>query len=377
MHGPGSGHARYFMALPVVAIVIATAVLLARSGETPRDRPAAEGGDKPAATAAARKRCARFAAPSGSDDGPGTRRRPFGSPQRLVDALRPGQTGCLRGGTYTETDDGYSMRFPRAGRAGARIRVRSYPGERAKVVGIVNVPEGSDRITLSDIDVEGDGSMNTVKVYSAGVRLERNDITNALRGQSCLILGSDSDGQAQGTVVRLNRFHDCGSPDNDNKDHAIYAANLVDGRIEDNLFVNATALTLHLYPNTQRTLVAHNVIDGGPDTVRGGVMFGGDSRFASRDNVVERNIITYTATANVYSYWDGPVGSGNILRRNCLWGAGDEEIDSADGGFTATGNLIADPRFVDRAAGDYRLRGGSPCRKLVGYDAVAKLRRSR
>jgi hypothetical protein len=293
-----------------------------------------------------------------------------------VDALHPGQTGCLRGGTYTETDDGYSMRFGRAGRPGARIRVRSFPGERAKVVGIVNVPEGSDRVTVSDLDIEGDGSMNTVKVYSTGVQILRNDITNALRGQSCMILGSDSDGQARGTVVRLNRFHDCGSPDNDNKDHALYAANLLGGRIVDNLFVNATALALRLYPNTQRTLVAHNVIDGGPDTVRGGVLFGGDSRFASNDNIVERNVIAYAATSSVYSYWDGAVGSGNIFRRNCLWGAGDEEIDDADGGFTATGNVVADPRFVDRGAGDYRLRRG-PCRKLVRYDTVAKINRSR
>ena len=267
------------------------------------------------------------------------------------------------------------LRFPHGGRPGARIRVRNYPGERPKLVGIVEVPEGVDWVALSGMDVEGDGSMNTVKVYSSHVLLERNDITNALKGESCLILGSDTAGQAQHTVVRRNRFHDCGSRDNTNKDHAIYAANVADGRIVDNLFSNSTGLTIQLYPNAQRTLVAHNVMDGGPDTVRGGVVFGGDSTFASKDNVVEHNVITYAATSSIYSYWSGSVGSGNVARDNCLWGAGDQEIDSGDGGFTAVGNKIARPRFRNRAGGDYRLGRASRCRRVVGYDTAAKLRR--
>jgi hypothetical protein len=377
MHEPGSVHARYLIAVPAIALTIAFAIMLARQDEPAGTQPDAGPDNAPAATSAARKRCNRFAGPGGSDRGPGTLRRPFATPQRLVDSLRAGQTGCLRGGTYTDTHDGYILKFHRAGRPGARIRVRSLPGERARLVGIVDVPEGSDRVTLSDVDVEGDGTMNTVKVYAAGVRIERNGITNALRGQSCLILGSDTAGQAQGTVIRLNVFHDCGSPSNDNKDHGIYAANLDRGRIVDNLFVNSSAQTLQLYPNTQRTVVAHNVIDGGPDTVRGGVLIGGDSDFASRDNVIEHNVITHAATANVYSYWSGPVGSGNVVRENCLWASGDEEIDSADGGFTASANRVADPRFVDRAGGDYRLGKGSRCRKIVGYDTAAKIRRSR
>ena len=323
--------------------------------------------------AAAAEECVRFAAPTGSDTNAGTLSSPYKTSQRLLDSLAAGETGCLRAGTYAAGSDGYVLKYPRAGTQTAPIRVRSYPGERARLVGIVYVPATSDSVALSDVDIEGDGSMNTIKIYSSDVVIERNDITNRLRGQSCMMLGSSSAGQAQRTIVRSNRFHDCGSPLNTNKDHSIYASNTLDARITDNVFTNSAGYTIQLYPNAQRTLVAHNVIDGGPDTIRGGIVIGGDSNYASRDNVVERNVITYAATDNIYSYWPGTVGTGNVARDNCLFGAGDDDVDGSAGGLTSTNNTSADPRFIDRSTGDYRLALGSPCLAVVGYDTAAML----
>ena len=372
-------HARAAIALVVLAVVGVVAIVVVSANGGARS-PATPGEARDAHTPAvpgvkARNGCTRFAAPDGTDGNPGSRRRPFRTAQRLVASLRSGDTGCLRGGTYWAGDDGYVLEYPRAGTRNAPIRVRSYPGERARLVGIVHVPATSDSVALSDVDIEGDGSMNTIKIYSSDVVIERNDITNRLRGESCMILGSDSAGQARRTIVRGNRFHDCGNPRNTNKDHSLYASNVLGARIIGNVFTNSAGYTIQLYPNAQRTLVAHNVIDGGPDTIRGGVLFGGDRRDVSRGNVVMRNVISYAADANLYSYWDGAVGSGNVARENCLWGAGDEQIDSADGGFRTVGNRVANPRFVDRAVRDYRLSPASACRALVGYDTAARLGR--
>jgi hypothetical protein len=348
--------------LSMIAALIAALLALTISASPDR---ASEG--------AAGAGCSRYAAPSGSDRGPGTRKRPFASPQRLVESLRPGQTGCLRGGVYDETDDGYILRFERAGRPSAPITVRSHPGERARLVGIVTVDSGADWVTLSDLDVEGDGSMNTIKVYAAHVVIEDNDITNELRGQSCLILGSnDGAGGAVRTIVRRNRFFDCGSPANDNKDHAIYAARLSDGRIERNLFVNSAGKTIQLYPNSDRTVVVRNVIDGGPDTVRGGIVIGGDDDYASSDNLVERNVIAYAADYGVYANWASRIGSGNVARSNCIWGSGTAHVDAGDG-LAAYGNVIADPGFVDRESRDLRLRSDSRCLKVLGSDVVRSI----
>ena len=48
--------------------------------------------------------CDQYAAPTGSDSSVGTLAAPFATAQHLADSLSPGQTGCLRGGTYAMTE---------------------------------------------------------------------------------------------------------------------------------------------------------------------------------------------------------------------------------------------------------------------------------
>ena len=185
-----------------------------------------------------------------------------------------------------------------------------------------------------------------------------------------MMLGSNSAGRAIRPKIRRNFFHDCGATANDNKDHSIYAAAAYDGTIEDNVFVNSAGKTIQLYPNAQRNRVAHNVIDGGRDTVRGGIVIGGDDDYASSGNIIEQNVIAYSATYNVYSHWEGPVGRRNVVRKNCLWAGGQGNVDD-DGGLTVGFNLRANPRFRNRAKRDYRLARNSRCRRVVRRDAAA------
>jgi hypothetical protein len=310
--------------------------------------------------------CTRYAARSGSDANAGTETAPKLTVQALVNSLETGETGCLRGGTYTETSSGYIARIVTPG-----ITLRSYAGERAHVTGIVTVNAGANGVKVADLDIEGDGTMNTVKIYAADVRIEGNDITNLGRGLSCMMLGSNSGaGQALRVVVARNRLHDCGSTANTNKDHAIYASNVQDGEIVDNLIVNPTAYAIQLYPNAHTTRFAHNVIDGG-SSIRGGLLFGGDTNFTSSDNVIESNIVTNTATYGVTTSWGGAVGSGNVARNNCFY----KNASGAYGGsgYSSSGGVTGDPQFADRANRDYRLSPLSPCLPVVSYDTAALL----
>lgn len=317
--------------------------------------------------------CDRYAAPTGSDAAAGTAADPLRTVPQLVASLEAGDTGCLRAGSYTETHNGYIARFGRSGSAGAPITLRSHPGERARIVGTVMVATEADHVRITDLDIEGTGDANTVKIYSSDVVVTGNDITNAMRGDSCMILGSSSAGRAVRTIVRRNTFHDCGSPANGNKDHSIYASVTQDVQIVDNVFSNASALTIQLYPDAQDSRVAHNVIDGGAGTIRGGIVIGGGEQTASSGNVVERNVIAHTAASSVYSHWEGPVGTGNVVRSNCAWDAGGTAFETGDGGFSVSGNRVANPRFADRAGRVYRLGAGSDCLGLVGHDTAARL----
>ena len=313
---------------------------------------------------AASPSCARVAAPGGSDSGDGTVGRPFRTARRLVQSLRAGETGCLRKGRYAG-----AVKFARSGRRSAPIRLRSYPGERARLVGLVWIAKTADHVHITHMEIVGDGTENTVQVYGDDAKIAALDITNRRRGRSCLILGSNAGyGQAERPVVSRNFFHDCGSPANSYEDHAIYVENAADGLIIDNVIVNPAAFAIQFYPNAQRMRFAHNVVDV-QRGIRGGVIFAGDRRHRSNDNVVERNVITHAATFGISGYWESGSGSGNVARHNCLWGAGEAEVGTTVG-FTATDNVVADPLFVNRAKRDYRLSRSSPCLPVVGYDSA-------
>lgn len=362
-----------------LAVSLATGVLLAIvsacSTTEPATTPAAGERETPAPqTARASRRCTRYAAPWGRDSSRGTARRPFRTAQRLADSLRPGDTGCLRGGVYDETSDGYVLKVERGGRRGAPIRIRSFPRERAKLVGVVWVVDGANHVMLSNLAIQGAPGEITFKIYSDDVVVAKNDITNLRRGKSCMILGSTSGyGQAARTVVHANRFHDCGRPEDDNLGHGIYAQSVVDARISRNVFWRIQAYAIQFYPYAQRTRFTNNIVDGGPPSVRGGVLFGGNEDFASTGNIVERNVIAYAQTSAIASGWDDDVGSGNLAARNCVWGAREGNIDDSDGGFVARGNVVAPPLFVNRARRDYRLSQASRCRRVVGPRAAAGL----
>jgi hypothetical protein len=322
----------------------------------------------PPPLAAAPATCHRYAAEEGSDSAPGTWRRPVRSIQRLHDLLRPGQSGCVRRGTYGPTGE-YVVAVSRP-----NITIQSYPGERALLRGLIMIRPSATRSRLARLDIEGTGGANTIQWYATDFTLEDSDITNKQRGRSCMILGDDDRraGIALRPVIRRNVFHECGATANGNLDHAIYAQLTADGVIADNVFWSIAAYSMHLYPNAQRTLFSHNVIDGGSPSIRGGVIFAGEGGETSNGNVVERNVIAYSAYYNIHSYWNGSVGSGNVARANCVYGAGRGDIGDTEG-FSAEDNVVAQPQFVDRDKRDYRLRPDSGCLSVVGYDTAAKL----
>jgi hypothetical protein len=271
--------------------------------------------------------CDRFASPGA------------GNAQRLADRLHPGETGCLHGGDYVATGpDGYVLRFGRGGRRGAPLRIRSAPGERASLRGIVYVVHGSDHVTLSDVTLDGRhprrpaASQNSIQVFADHAQILRNDITN--HGvRSCVIIGDD----ARRPVLRANVFHDCGDPANHLLDHAIYDQSSRRARISQNVFLRSGGWAVQLYPAARRSRVTGNLMwDNG-----GGVVFGGDGGSASSGNVVSGNVIAASRQRpELTGSFGGPIGRGNVARHNCL--APGLEANDNESGFRMVANRITD-----------------------------------
>lgn len=282
-----------------------------------------------------------------------------GSAQRLADALEPGEVGCLRSGRYT--GDPYVLHVITGG-----VTLRSAPGQRARLRGTVWV--AADRVRLDRLSIEGTGRENVVKVYAADVAVTGSDITNRSRRGSCLLLGSAAEGPAVRPRIARNVLHDCGSRERGNKDHAIYASRVRDGEIAGNLIINPSAYAVQLYPDARRVAVTGNVVDA-TGSLRGGVVLGGDSRTASRDNLVERNVLHAARPSAVNTAWAGAAGTGNVVRANCVPGPLPRLA-----GIRSAGNVTIGDPFRDRRAGDYRLPALSACRVLVGATPAARRR---
>ena len=320
--------------------------------------------------------CDRFAAVGGNDTAAGTSTAPFATAQRLFDALTPGQTGCLRGGVYHQ----YELRARHAGTPAAPIVLASAPGERATVIVDTDVylPKGITDVTVRNLDITNNpasGITQAVMIQDFSDRsVWENDDLDGNSISHCMELGWAGNATAHDTMIRRNRFHDCGNPANGNQEHAVYISQTVGATITENVFWNTAAYAIHLYPSADRTTVTHNVIVG---SGYAGVIFASDQSpgtgRVSDDNEVAYNVITGGRRYGLEVFWGASgQGTGNRAHDNCIAGNAAGAMAPMPG-IALSGNVTRAVGYVDAAAHDYRLAAGDACLGVVGFDTAALL----
>jgi parallel beta-helix repeat protein len=311
---------------------------------------------RPAAARSEENGCDLYASPSGSDTAPGTSSAPLLTPQRLVESLSRGQVGCFMAGTYDSSGEGIKV-------STAGITLTSAPGGRATVIGRWWIARGADDVTISHLDIDGRndaGQVGGPVVNAANTRFEDVDVTN--------------DHTTICFVIEHSRIHDCGTLPANNHEHGIYVEDSRNVVVHGNWIYDNADRGIQLYPQAIGTHIYGNVIDGNGE----GVIFSGSGEQASSENVVEDNVISNaTIRWNAESYWGASVvGSGNVVRDNCVWGSNEDTYFNQEGGveppsagakgFIASENVRAEPRFVDRAGGDFTQQPDSPCAFIEG-----------
>ena len=304
--------------------------------------------------------CTRYAATNGTSDG-------TGSVQTLVDSLRPGQTGCLLAGTYRE-----NISIHHGGSKGRPVTLAGSPGGRAVLVGTLWVANGANYVTVRNLALDGRSApgIPSPQVNGDHATFYEVDVTNGHTG-ICFIVGGSAAtyGVAHDTTIARSRIHDCGELPPHHFEHGIYLAHSRGALIVDNEVFDNADWGLHLFPDAQDSNIQHNVFDGNGD----GVIIAGTGDTASSGNTIARNIFSNSMDAssaerpgnnyglNVTSFWGGRVGSANLVAYNCFWHGAGGNVNTANGGFVLSHNRVSNPRYVARAAHDFRLRRDSQC----------------
>ena len=300
---------------------------------------------------------------------------------RLDRALRPGQTGCLRGGTYGSIHTLILLR--KSGRHGHRITIRSFPGETALVRGWVDL-EGS-YTTLSRLKIDGSNTFYRqvrqdthcpAPVSQALMIAGRNDILQyddyfqsiaSLRGNG---IGIGFWGHPDNTIIRYSKIHDVGQCQA--YDHLIYLSHGNNVRIYGNwLWNDPHGRAVQLYPAPTNARIYNNVVDQAGE----GFVIGNEPGDTVSGNQIYRQHRHRTPRAGRRGHppggdprhlYGGRPGTGNTFHNNdpsTTTRAGMGRLTAV----RAWGNTHTRPPFIDAVQHDYALpRHSSLHRRHLG-----------
>jgi hypothetical protein len=317
--------------------------------------------------------CDLYASPTGSDSsGNGSIGWPYASVGKLDAALRPGQTGCLRAGSYGSTSTW--VKVYTNGSSSGQITITSYPGETATVRGYVDIE--ANYTTLSHLSIDGSNTFYTqvrsgtncpAPVSQPLVIGGHDDVLEydnyyqsvaSLRGNG---IGIGFWGDADNTVIRYSKIHDVGQCEA--YDHLIYLSHGNNVQIYDNwLYNDPHGRGVQLYPAPTNARVFDNIIDHAGE----GFVVGNEAGDTVSGNQIYNNIITNSTGLPtqgipgeaIHDLYGGTPGTGNTFHDNIQYGnpGGLGRLTAV----SAYNNTSSNPMLVNATQQDFELQSGSP-----------------
>ena len=332
----------------------------ARSGSGPRvvivRSPApAPGRPAPAPTTARGYAHLRYIAPDGDDADRGTKARPWATVGRALVGAAPDTRILVREGTYAE-----KIEVGPKGVSGADISLEAFPGERV-VLHAQLLLRNATHVRVRGFVFDGQGMSGTAIRIDGGafVDLVANEIRNYRRTDSSQAVLLDKDTYRPSIVA--NHIHDTGIWGQ--HDHGVYCKNAKEAYIANNVMHDLDrGAGIHLYSGDgtgcDRSVVTANTIVASQTS---GIIIsrGADANLIS-GNLVAGHTGTHSGTFGAAVLEREGIGQGNVVRNNLGHANAQLEDFRCPSCSEVSGNVTADPAFLNPAAHDFRLAPGSP-----------------
>ena len=293
-----------------------------------------------------------YVATTGSDDNPGSAAAPWRTVGKALRSLSAGQSAVVRGGTYVE-----ALWVDRGGTANAPITIRAAPGE----VAVIDAPGDAALVMASGaqyLRFQGIVFESATGPSSANVLAENGSHHIELLG--CEIRGSARQGfySESGTnaihIIACN-IHDNGGSGPSGLDHNVYLQG-TNHLIASSLIRGAgNGYGIQIYPSSTAAIVSASTVVGNGE---GGIIVGSEGNGTTNGARIVGNILAFNAGPGLSAFWGGIAGGDNIARGNIGWGNIGGELTGSSIAHEAP--IIADPLFLNRSGGDFRVAPGSP-----------------